>query len=294
MSVLDQRYRRWQGQPVPHLLRVLTIPRYALGDLFRRKAVLVVSALAMLPSVGLAGYVYLSANFDAIKTIAPFLSFIGDVVPGPRVFAAFFGVQAWLSVVLVLFAAPRLFTPDLTGGALPLYFSKSVRRADYIGGKCAVLFVLVSGATWIPLTLVAGLRTALAKPGEVLDGVSLAGSVAVAGLALAAILTSLASAVAVHVRRSWLVPFLLLAIIGAGGRVSDTLRLTTGWKGFQALAPFELLEEITRWAFDIEGARGAFDLPHLDAGTAGLALLLWVVACGIVLFRRIRPVEVVR
>jgi ABC-2 type transport system permease protein len=294
MSVLDQSYRRWQGDPVPHLLRVLTIPRYALADLFRRKAILLVLAISVLPSVFLTAWVYVTANAEALKQLIPALDIPLDLLPGAQTFARVFGTQALFSIGLVLFAAPRLFTPDLAGGALPLYFSKSVRRADYIGGKCSVLFVLVSGATWVPLLLVAGLRMALATQDQLLGGVSLGGSIVAAGLTLALLLTAIGSAVAVHVRRAWQVPFLLLVILGAGKQVSVVLRATTGWSGFEALSPLDLLEQVRNWAFGIESMTPWRSLPHLSVTGSLVAIAAWILVCAGVLFRRIRPVEVVR
>jgi len=294
MSVLDQSYRRWQGEPVPHALRVLTIPRYALADLFRRKAILLVGGISVLPSLVLTAWVYVTANAEALRQLIPGLDIPIDLLPGAQTFARVFGMQALFSIGLVLFAAPRLFTPDLAGGALALYFSKSVRRADYIGGKCSVLFVLVSGATWVPLLLVAGLRAALAKPDQLAAGVSLAGSIVASGLVLALLLTAIGSAVAVHVRRAWQVPFLLLVILGAGKQVATVLRATTGWAVFQALSPLDLLEQARNWAFGIESTAPWRALPHLSTAGGFVAIALWVLACAGVLFRRIRPVEVVR
>ena len=46
-------------------------------------------------------------------------------------FSYFLAVELWFSMVLILLVGPNLISQDLRYNALPLYFSRPLRRIDY-------------------------------------------------------------------------------------------------------------------------------------------------------------------
>jgi ABC-2 type transport system permease protein len=55
--------------------------------------------------------------------------------------------MSWLVILFVAIVAPELVSRDLQAGVLPLYFSRPLRAADYIGAK----FVALVSAVWLLL-----------------------------------------------------------------------------------------------------------------------------------------------
>ena len=51
--------------------------------------------------------------------------------------------MSWLVIFFVAIVAPELVSRDMRSGVLPLYFSRPLRAADYIGAKVAALITAV-------------------------------------------------------------------------------------------------------------------------------------------------------
>jgi ABC-2 type transport system permease protein len=62
-------------------------------------------------------------------------------------YVQFAGTMSWLVILFVAIVAPELVSRDLRSGVLPLYFSRPLRAADYIGAK----FVALVSAVWLLL-----------------------------------------------------------------------------------------------------------------------------------------------
>jgi ABC-2 type transport system permease protein len=59
----------------------------------------------------------------------------------------FAGSMSWLVILFVAIVAPELVSRDMRAGVLPLYFSRPLRAADYIGAK----FVALVTGVWLVL-----------------------------------------------------------------------------------------------------------------------------------------------
>ena len=55
--------------------------------------------------------------------------------------------MSWLVILFVAIVAPELVSRDMRAGVLPLYFSRPLRAADYVGAK----FVALVTAVWLLL-----------------------------------------------------------------------------------------------------------------------------------------------
>jgi ABC-2 type transport system permease protein len=99
-----------------------------------------------------------------IDTIKPFLtSFLGrPILAGPREYRVemwtlsfhyFLSWELWISMVLVLLVGPNLISQDLRYNALPLYFSRPLRRVDYFVGKLGVIVALLSAVIIVPCVI---------------------------------------------------------------------------------------------------------------------------------------------
>jgi ABC-2 type transport system permease protein len=94
-------------------------------------------------------------------------------------YVTFDDAMSWLIIFFVAICAPELLSRDLRSGVLPLYFSRPLRSADYIGAKFAALvsavwlllavpqFVMFLGAAFTTKT---GMRGVWHEAGDLLPG----------------------------------------------------------------------------------------------------------------------------
>ena len=64
-------------------------------------------------------------------------------------YVQFANSMSWLIIFFVAIAAPELVSRDMRSGVLPLYFSRPLRAADYIGAK----FVALATSVWLILAV---------------------------------------------------------------------------------------------------------------------------------------------
>ena len=82
MSVLDQRYRRWEGQPTPYWQRVLVIPRYDILEIMSKKAWAAFYIISLFPPLFLGLYIYVVANLSTLaKLVQRLPGFLIAVTP---------------------------------------------------------------------------------------------------------------------------------------------------------------------------------------------------------------------
>ncbi len=193
--------------------------------------------------------------------------------------------------------APALVSRDLRFRVVSLYFSRPLRRVDYVRAKFAALTVALLVITTLPVVvLYAGAllaklpfwaqtrAAAVALLGCVLLSVLLAGLALVVaavtprrGLGVAAVITLLVMLSAVQ------------GTLDALGQAQGKPALS-GWSGL--LTPFTLVGGLQRWAFDAPVA-GAPDPPGALGGPVYLAVAVGLAAaCYGLLVLRYRRVSV--
>jgi ABC-2 type transport system permease protein len=154
MPIFDQGYQHWSGALSGHAWRWLTITRHGvrvgMQNIFLRLLVI----LSWLPAVGLAFMLCLWGLLEQKSSlIAPLLPFLAGIFPAEVLAAAkdyrvvvwtlcfryFLEIELPLTMIVVLLVGPSLISQDLRFNALPLYFSRPLRRIDYFVGKLGVI-----------------------------------------------------------------------------------------------------------------------------------------------------------
>jgi ABC-2 type transport system permease protein len=163
MPVFDQGYQHWQGQLAGHGWRWLAVTRHGVRTGMQNRYVRRLLFGAWLPALLLAGVVCLWGMTEdpsswAGKLIRSF-GFLRDLADRPReyrgaawtiAFHVFLQAELYFSMVLVLLVGPGLISQDLRFNALPLYFSRPVRRIDYFVGKLGVIGFFLGAVTVVP------------------------------------------------------------------------------------------------------------------------------------------------
>ena len=165
MPIFDQGYQHWSGHLSGHAWRWLAITRRGVRTALQGRMVRMALILACLPAIVLVVRALLVGVVERqsalIDTFKPYLtSLLGrPILAGPReyrveiwtlCFHYFLSWELWFSMVLVLLVGPNLISQDLRYNALPLYFSRPLRRIDYFVGKLGVIVALLSAVIIVP------------------------------------------------------------------------------------------------------------------------------------------------
>jgi ABC-2 type transport system permease protein len=165
MPIFDQGYQHWQGDLAGHAWRWLAITRHGLRVALAGRMIRLVLVVAAMPALILAFVIamwgLLEQKSDLITAILPIIGGVLDpeILAGPRAFRVevwtitfsyFLAVEQWFAMVLILFVGPNLISQDLRYNALPLYFSRPLRRFDYVLGKLGVIVALLGSVIILP------------------------------------------------------------------------------------------------------------------------------------------------
>jgi ABC-2 type transport system permease protein len=165
MPIFDQGYQHWSGDLAGHRWRWLTITRHGVRIGMKNRLLRITLLIAWLPAIVLAFFLcvwgLLEQKSEMVEPLRPFLTglFGPEVVGNPKVFR----VQVWtlaydyflltelrLSMIVVLLVGPGLISRDLRFNALPLYFSRPLRRIDYFVGKLGVVVTFLGLVLVVP------------------------------------------------------------------------------------------------------------------------------------------------
>jgi ABC-2 type transport system permease protein len=285
MAVYKRGYERYTGPTVSPSTRFMVLPRFAWQRMFQQRLVLLLMMAAMIWPLLCAIFVYLTNHAELLKGLGTqFRSFItisGDF------FIVFMTVQAVLALFLAALTGPGLIAPDLANNALPLYFSRPLRRSEYALARLLTLFGLLSLVTWAPGLVLFGVQVGMANPGWFGEHWKL-GIGMVAGFVLWILLVSLvAMASSAYTKMRAVSGGLVLAFFfilgGLSGMINLIFRVTWG----NALSP--------RWAsYRIWCALLGVN-PQAGPGVVAcaLALLSFMLLLALVIERKLRPIEVI-
>ncbi len=147
MAVYERTWRPYAGAVTPVRSRFLVVTRYALAQAFSSRLFTAFYAACFLPSLLGLFLIYLSHNLGLLEQLGLTRELMGGLTL--TFFRILFLWQAVPAFFLMAILAPSLIAPDLANSALPLYLSRPIDRRDYVLGKLAVLFVVVSPPTWV-------------------------------------------------------------------------------------------------------------------------------------------------
>jgi ABC-2 type transport system permease protein len=157
MPIYDQGYQHWNGQLSGHGWRWLAVARHGVRTCVKGRLLRIVLLAAWAPALALAGFLcmwgLLERGSSAVRSIMQFLVVMNPgMAADPRHYRVaiwtlayhfFLGAELYFSMALILLVGPNLISQDLRFNALPLYFSRPLRRIDYFLGKLGVIVALL-------------------------------------------------------------------------------------------------------------------------------------------------------
>jgi ABC-type transport system involved in multi-copper enzyme maturation permease subunit len=166
MPIFDQGYQHWQGELAGHGWRWLAITRHGVRIGLKNRFLQLLLLAALGPALMLAGGISI---WGLVEQKTPWaMGFLGGIrslrglVADPTAYRVtawtlffhfFLMIQIWFIMILVLLVGPSLISKDLRFNALPLYFSRPVRRIDYFVGKLGVIGFFLGMVTVVPAVL---------------------------------------------------------------------------------------------------------------------------------------------
>lgn len=165
MPIFDQGYQHWNGQLAGPAARTLAITRRGVRSGMKGLILRLYLIAAWLPALALVAILclwgMLERNSPLVSPFRPFLAFLfgGDVMKAPLKYRVdvwtlcyhyFLLLELYVSLVLILMVGPTLISQDLRFNALPLYFSRPLRRIDYLLGKLGIIGVFLAMVIVVP------------------------------------------------------------------------------------------------------------------------------------------------
>jgi ABC-2 type transport system permease protein len=168
MPIFDQGYQHWDGKLSGHAWRWLTITRHGIRAHLKNRWARLVTLFALVPALLLGGFLILWGFAEQQSSlVAPFLPMLQnllgpEVLEGPKAFRItvwsiayqyFFRAQLFFAMILVVLIGPGLISQDLRFNAIPLYFSRPLRRFDYFVGKLGIIGFFLGLVAVVPAVI---------------------------------------------------------------------------------------------------------------------------------------------
>ena len=163
MPIFDQGYQHWQGTLSSHAWRWLTVTRHGVRVQLKNRWTRIIMLFAWVPAAGLVAALALwglaERNADILQAITRLFGLPPQSARAPQSFRVifwtyayrvFFDIEVRFSMLLVLLIGPNLISQDLRFNALPLYFSRPLRRSDYFLGKLGVIVFCLGAVMVVP------------------------------------------------------------------------------------------------------------------------------------------------
>ncbi len=278
MPIHDQSYRRYKGERAPQGRSWTVIAQAGVKHMLGKRKFLALLVLAWLPFVVRAVQFYVAANFPQASMIAP----------GPSTFDDFLEQQGVFVFFITIFTGAGLIANDMRANALQIYLSKPLGRAEYIGGKFAVLAFFLLLVTWLPATMLVFVQVVFAGDLAFLkQHLFVLPAILVVTLTQTIVLGFVMLALSSLSKSSRFVGIMYAGIVFFLDALYGVVFIVTRDTGFSWMSPRANLTQLSDIIFRLEPMYKTSGLVTAVALAATLAVALFV------LERRVRGVEVV-
>lgn len=285
MAVYKRGYNRYQGPITGRWSRLLVLPKYSWRRVLQQRWVVSLLVMAMFWPLGCIGFVYLSNHAELLLDIGSglkeFLQINGDF------FLIFMNVQGVFAIILTIVSGQKLIAPDLSNGALQLYFSRPLSRAEYILARLLVPLGLLSLITWIPGILLFSLQSGMAGWSWFAQNWNLGLGVFIGSLLWILLVSLIVLTCWAYIRMKIMAEVLILGIFFVLHGVERIVNKVLGVTWASLFNPRQIINQIWNGLLGITPESGPTVLG------CWIALLVMTAVLLMVLTRKLRPVEVI-
>jgi ABC-2 type transport system permease protein len=279
MPIHDQGYRRYVGSRAALGKTWQVITWAGIRTVLAKRSFIALMLMAWAPFVVRAVQVYVAATFQQASFLAPKAETFREFLLQQGVFVFF----------VTIYIGAGLIANDRRANALQVYLSKPLTRAEYVGGKFAILFSFLVGVTWLPAILLliiqimfAGSLTFVRENIFLLPAITLFSLLQVLVSAMTMLALSSTS------KSSRFVGIMYAGLIFFTAALFQALRGITGRSSWAWLSPTDTLEQIAAYIFR---ADAPYDLSPI---VAVITVSVLIAGSAWILERRVRGVEVVQ
>ncbi|MEK7399809.1 MAG: hypothetical protein AAB116_22945 [Candidatus Poribacteria bacterium] len=281
MPIHDQSYRHWEGELKSHSFRWWVIAYEGLKVILRRKLfIILILTPAIIQFFVFGGLIYGFNTFGAMANINQIT---------PDFFFRFCFQQTFFILLICVFGGSGIIANDLKSNALQLYFSKPLTRSDYIIGKVATILVMLECITAIPCILLFIEYAVLSQDLTFLrENYWLIGSIIAYSLVLNLPITFLTLALS-SITKSYRYSAIILVGIVLGTTVisklfqiifrgADWANFIMYWYNINVIGKglFGMKDEFSEWQWSLA------------------IMLVLTIVCFLIMFRKIKGVEIVK
>jgi ABC-2 type transport system permease protein len=289
MAVHERRYRGYEGERTALGSRFLVLPRFAYRQVFSSKLFVILFVLCFVFPIGAGAAIYMANNLHLLANIGIPVDESFSYQFGGREIEIFLHVQGVvLGMVIALIVGPALILNDLQHGGLPLYLSRPLSRSEYILGKLSVLALLLSLITWVPGLILFGLQAILAGWGWTVENLYLAVALFLGSWIWILILALISLSISAFVKWSLIARASLFAVFLLSAGLAETINGILRTRAGSVLSIPVMIETVWFSLLDVP-VRSDVPVP-----VAWASLLTVCAVCLALLYRKIRPFEVVR
>lgn len=296
MAIFQKAYQGYSGPLSSNIDRTLVIYRYAMADVFKSRAFVGFLFVCLLFPLSLICALYLYHNLELLVQMEVVLSELAEI-NGSLVAVVMQMPQNFLLFFLVLAIGPTMISPDLRNNAMPLILSRSITKANYIGGKMLVLIVLGSLISWVPGLLLFFVQSFLADDGWMLANWHIPFASFITSLVWIISLTLLAFAISAFVKWKAVARIFFFGVIMITSILAQVIQQTFGGIGGALIDLNSALQLVMISTYSADSALIAFSsdvpVPDLPVSVALLQFFVYSVVCLFLLNRRIRAFQVV-
>ena len=153
-TVREKGYYHWDGLLVERRFPWLPITRTGILLAFKKRGFRFLFAGAFFPGIVFLGIIYISENLENFQAMLRGSDRLISITPGSFKTFLTFPPVLFLMIAMMVFAGSGLIADDLKHNSLQIYFSRPLRKKDYLLGKMAVVFFFILAVTLVPGLLV--------------------------------------------------------------------------------------------------------------------------------------------
>jgi ABC-2 type transport system permease protein len=303
MAVYEHTYKQYSGEVTPRWSRFLILPRHSYRSIFQSKLFIAVFVACFIYPLVASILIYLHHNAEALAVLEVA---VRRLVPIDAYFFLNLVVGQGMSAFFItLLIGPPLVSRDMTNNGLPLYLCRPFSRAEYVLGKMAVLLILLSLITWVPILLLFLFQSYLEGWSWFVENLRIAGAIFVGSWVWILLLALLSLAVSSWVK--WRIAasaaligiFFIPSAFGeaingifvtrAGHIISLPMLISAAWSGLFGT----FVRQTGRMRGFSQGRRLFVDLFEPPLWASWLMLVAIGAFCLLLLYRKVRAYEVV-
>lgn len=150
MTIKEKGYTHWDGEFLEKRFPWWPITRYGIKLAFKRKFFKLLFFITLIPAFVFLVGIYISERIEDFRFMIQGSTSFLEV--NPSYFKNYFtnDFLLFMIVLILVFAGAGLISDDLKFNSLQLYFSRPLKKRDYLLGKAAVIVFFLFIVTLIP------------------------------------------------------------------------------------------------------------------------------------------------